>query len=643
MTSLFVSAAFKSTAIFALAWVLTIVLRGRSAAWRHLVWTGAFAAALALPVLSAFVPAWAVSMPEAGPGAIFRTATSMPQDSPAVAPATGTIPGQMKNLPAWRPGLLILWATGAALSFLHLLASWMRISVIRRGAALLPGIEISGLAEELGIRGQVEVRRTGPGNMPMAFGLFRRTVFLPADVVDWSAERRRLVLLHELAHLQRGDILTNLVARIALCLYWWNPLVWMAWRQFLKERERAADDLVLSCGSRASDYAGHLLEIARSLQTPRALGSMALAMARRSDLEGRLLAILDTRVSRKGIRGRSVAFVAALAVAAIAPFAALRAQDRIAELPVDADATIRAAAGQKNHEMLETAAKAAEVVQQYDLARRLLDASLSVRADLAGAQSVEYGVGLIQIGDLERSRKNLAEAEAFYTKAASVLGSRPAAVPALVNLGILAWKGRDSDLAFDYFQRAQVADPPHAGIAISWMALVREQQKNVDEAEALFKEALGVEDPGSPEAALTNELYSAFLSRQKRDEEARPVQAAAAAIRKELGAQAVTFRLGSGMAAVRVGGGVSAPKLVYKIEPEYTEEARLAKYQGTVVVSTVIGTDGAAQSLKVARGLGLGLDEQALKAIARWKFQPGAKEGQPVPVQATIEVNFRLL
>jgi periplasmic protein TonB len=85
------------------------------------------------------------------------------------------------------------------------------------------------------------------------------------------------------------------------------------------------------------------------------------------------------------------------------------------------------------------------------------------------------------------------------------------------------------------------------------------------------------------------------------------------------------------------------PKLLFKVEPDYTEAARLAKYQGTVVIATVIGRNGSAESMRVVRGLGLGLDEQALKAISQWKFQPGMKDGGAVAVQATIEVNFRLL
>jgi TonB family protein len=91
------------------------------------------------------------------------------------------------------------------------------------------------------------------------------------------------------------------------------------------------------------------------------------------------------------------------------------------------------------------------------------------------------------------------------------------------------------------------------------------------------------------------------------------------------------------------GGGVSAPVVLYKVDPEYSEEARKAKYSGTVVLQLVVDSSGKAQNIHVVRSLGLGLDEKAIEAVNKWKFRPGYKGGQPVAVQATIEVNFRLL
>jgi TonB family protein len=100
---------------------------------------------------------------------------------------------------------------------------------------------------------------------------------------------------------------------------------------------------------------------------------------------------------------------------------------------------------------------------------------------------------------------------------------------------------------------------------------------------------------------------------------------------------------GVGGGVYRVGGGVTAPVLLFKKEPEYSEEARKAKYQGTVVLYIEVDPSGRAVNAKVIRSLGLGLDEKAIDAVKQWKFKPGYKDGKPVTVAATIEVNFRLL
>jgi periplasmic protein TonB len=100
---------------------------------------------------------------------------------------------------------------------------------------------------------------------------------------------------------------------------------------------------------------------------------------------------------------------------------------------------------------------------------------------------------------------------------------------------------------------------------------------------------------------------------------------------------------GTGGGAYRIGGGVSAPTVLVKSEPEYSEEARKAKWQGTVLISLVVDEQGLPKNIKVVRALGLGLDEKAIEAVQKWRFKPGTKDGKPVPVQATIEVNFRLL
>lgn len=93
----------------------------------------------------------------------------------------------------------------------------------------------------------------------------------------------------------------------------------------------------------------------------------------------------------------------------------------------------------------------------------------------------------------------------------------------------------------------------------------------------------------------------------------------------------------------KIGGGVSSPQIIFKVEPEYSEEARKAKFQGTVVLAVIVDAQGNPRELKVMRPLGLGLDQKAIEAVEKWKFRPGMKDGKPVAVSAIIEVNFRLL
>ncbi len=100
---------------------------------------------------------------------------------------------------------------------------------------------------------------------------------------------------------------------------------------------------------------------------------------------------------------------------------------------------------------------------------------------------------------------------------------------------------------------------------------------------------------------------------------------------------------GVGGGVFRVGGGVSQPAVIYKVDPEYSEEARKAKYSGEVMLSIVVDTEGRARDIHIVKSLGMGLDEKAVEAVEKWKFKPGMKSGQPVNVRATIAVNFRLL
>ena len=326
--SVLVSVAFKSTVVLGVAWLIALVLRRRSAAVRHLVWTAAAAAILALPVLSLWLPSLPVPASAAlfplKTGLVFQVSGLAAGDVSSGQAAPAGSPGRTSPRVPWRPDLrlamILVWAAGTAVVWAQMLLAYAAMSRVR-GAAPPSRLwdAAGGLAGILGIRHEVPVLETAAGGMPMTFGFRKTVVFLPSDASGWGDERRRMVLLHELAHVRRGDVATHLMARAALGLNWWNPLAWIAWREFLKERERAADDLVLKAGARASEYAGHLLEVARSLQSRRATAWAAVAMARRSQIEGRLLAILDSGVPRKEAGRAAVVAAAFLAVVLVAP------------------------------------------------------------------------------------------------------------------------------------------------------------------------------------------------------------------------------------------------------------------------------------------------------------------------------------
>jgi TonB family protein len=101
--------------------------------------------------------------------------------------------------------------------------------------------------------------------------------------------------------------------------------------------------------------------------------------------------------------------------------------------------------------------------------------------------------------------------------------------------------------------------------------------------------------------------------------------------------------MGTGGGVYKIGGGVSAPVPIFKPEPEYSEEARKAKFQGAVLLAIVILPDGSTTNIRVIRPLGLGLDEKAIEAVQKWRFRPSMKDGRAVAVTANVEVNFRLL
>ncbi len=358
----------KATFLLLLAGVVGILLHRRSAATRHAVCALTVGALLLLPLLTTVSPEFRLavlpSVTATSPGAAINTpdapaetgrpaaeslsATFTPETPPPVAatfdsaPRTAptTDPGRTAPIPAvsplpresqspvstsldWRSGVVAVWLAGAGLFLAALLCGHLRAAHLIRRARRLPdqhplAQQLARASQTLGVKRTVELRLTTRSHVPFTCGLWRATIVLPEEAEHWTADRVPTVLLHELAHVKRRDCLTQLLAQTCLAVYWFHPLVWLLNRRLRVTREKACDDLVLNAGVPSTHYGETLLSFALSRKSRIGAPFIALAMARKSSLETRLLAIMDTQLNRNSPSRAALTFgLIACAAAAI--------------------------------------------------------------------------------------------------------------------------------------------------------------------------------------------------------------------------------------------------------------------------------------------------------------------------------------
>jgi beta-lactamase regulating signal transducer with metallopeptidase domain len=362
-------AALKGALLVFIAAMAAYLLRNRSAASRHGVWSTAVIGHLAIPALVLVLPAWRLPV---------LPAAEWMQSSAAVAPvqrnlatdargnrssSTTRAPSPASNAPnASEPGtgivghvtasqssptrsveaaraplsamqiIAALWLAGSLIVLLRLAAGTWRVGQLaREGARVEDGVWLSlvqRLANRLGVTRPLILLRGERLAVPVTWGIVYPAVLLPQDADTWSEERRRFVLVHEMAHVKRFDALTQLLAQLSLAVFWFDPLVWVAAHRMRVEREHACDDYVIRDGTTPSLYAGELLEMVRSIGSRRhdsaAPAFAALAMARRSEFEGRMLAILDPRLDRHTLNRRGTIMTAMIVALLTLPLAAWR-------------------------------------------------------------------------------------------------------------------------------------------------------------------------------------------------------------------------------------------------------------------------------------------------------------------------------
>jgi len=538
-----------------------------------------------------------------------------------VAPVTGA-PVAPRTIPFTA---IALWAiaAGIAIRLANLAIGLARLRAYRRrGQLLAPELRIPGIPRHV----EIMISNDVPG--PVSFGWREPAILLPARFPSLPAAMREAILCHELVHVERRDWLSTLAEELSRAVLWFHPAVWWVIGEIHLAREQAVDESVLETTQAREPYMDALLTMAGVAPAPAADLAPAPMFLRKRHLKKRLVAIVkEVRMKRvSGMRLACLTGAAMMTVVAagwvVTGIFPLAAAPRYAN--DGAGVTVNTAASHLLHRAPvpypdEARAKGIEgtVVAQL---RLNADGEVADAAILSGPQELRKAVlESVLAWHFEKSDGGSPRTVSVqFAKPASLAQAPPPPPPALA------------------------AQPPAAAVKIRHII-----NGLPDEMRDALRSTLPVHegDDWSPAAlSAVNQTARGFdshlQSSVQRDVQGQFDIVIGLPATMEV---AATPQNPDESDVMHVGNGVMAPELVSKVEPQYTEQARAAKYGGSVLLSIVIGTDGRATDFKVIKSLGMGLDENAIEAVQQWHFRPGMKAGIPVKVQAQIEVNFRTL
>jgi TonB family protein len=311
----------KASVIVLVALAATMVMRKRSAAVRHWILSAAIVCAAAMPALELVVPSWHIALGSAPVSArqppvwrfpaapvtrpaIASTAADSESSSPARAAASNpAVETSVTSL------LTAVWIAGFSVSVGFLMIGLGRLAWLASRSRRVTGgpwVEIAAeISRRYGIARTVVLLQSDHPSLLVTWGVWHPRILLPRGAGAWPADRIRVVLSHELAHIDRGDWLMQMTAELLRSAYWFNPLLWIAGRRLRQESEHACDDAVLNLlGVDGSEYATHLLDLAREAIRHRTRWSPSLpapAIARPSSLERRVIAMLNAHLNRTPI------------------------------------------------------------------------------------------------------------------------------------------------------------------------------------------------------------------------------------------------------------------------------------------------------------------------------------------------------
>jgi TonB family protein len=319
--SLLIESVIKVSLIVLVALAVASLMRTRSASLRHWVLAAAIVCAALAPAAAPVAPAWHVAFGDrsAPPPPVARRA--VPPAPVVVLSETITVtPSPKLPAPSQRPGVgrlvLATWLAGALLCLAILAIGFARLTWIASRSRPVENdawtTQLGVIAEEFGIARPILLLQSDHPSLLVTWGTLAPAIILPIGADAWPADRIRIVLCHELAHIARGDWLVQMLAEVVRSAYWFNPLLWIASSRMRQESEHACDDAVLGAGIEGSDYAAQLVDLARAMKRQRHPWVPAQAIVRPSNLERRVSAMLNAEINRRPITrvGRLAAAVA---------------------------------------------------------------------------------------------------------------------------------------------------------------------------------------------------------------------------------------------------------------------------------------------------------------------------------------------
>ena len=339
--TLLLEAAVKISLVIVIGLIAATLFRRRPAALRHWMLATAVAAALATPLLIGLAPSW--SLPVGSSVAVPRADVRIPEAATPVGRIgiTTTVHSRPTSTPAAEAGvnpaaiLMAVWIggvlvnlSGLAVGLWRLRRTATRASVVHDG----PWAESARvLSEHFDLRQPVRLLQSDAPALLVTWGVRTPKVLLPAGAQSWDADRIRIVLAHELAHVQRRDWIVQIGSELLRIACWFNPLVWVAASRLRLESERACDDAVVNLGVSGSEYAQHLLDLARQFGRARNEVPAVAIVPRQSSLERRVTAMLNAHLNRGPVSRATRLATFALLLAVALPIA-LFAQNRFSTI-----------------------------------------------------------------------------------------------------------------------------------------------------------------------------------------------------------------------------------------------------------------------------------------------------------------------